>query len=393
MQVKTGSTAEISRALDSVPLMLWLSGKDKSFEFFNDGWVQFTGRFISELTGDGWLESVHADDLPGFVSLYNASFDDNKEFQLQIRIKDKDGAYSWFAGSAAPRFDEDGAFLGYAGGFTRMSPGEAVAKLEASLAGQTLALQKLTDKLTEKNLEQERNNAELESFTYIASHDLQEPLRKIQSFSKLIMAKDSANFSDSAKDYFSRILTAAERMQRLIDDLLSYSGTNVSEVSFVATDLNAVLKDVLQNFQEFIEEKQAVIEAAELPVIRVIPFQINQLFTNIIANALKFSKADGPIKIKINAVLVTEKNIQSTEEVKPNSYWNISFTDNGIGFEQQYESRIFELFQRLHGKNEYIGTGIGLAICKKIAHNHNGYITAIGKPGEGSVFNIYLPAN
>jgi light-regulated signal transduction histidine kinase (bacteriophytochrome) len=186
-------------------------------------------------------------------------------------------------------------------------------------------------------------------------------------------------------------MTAAERMQRLIDDLLIYSGTNVSEVSYVDTDLNAVLIEVQQNLQEVIEEKGAVITAGKLPVLPVIQFQVNQLFTNIIANALKFSRANVPLTINISASVVEAEEINSIEEVKPGKYCKISFADNGIGFEQQYEKRIFELFQRLHGKNEYIGTGIGLAICKKIVHNHHGYITAIGKPGEGSVFNIYLP--
>jgi light-regulated signal transduction histidine kinase (bacteriophytochrome) len=339
------------------------------------------------------MESIHQEDLAVLTDLYHAASKGRKEVHVKCRIKSKEGNYNWFSGNIAPRINDDAVFLGYAGCFMPIPAAEIPAHLEARLAEQTLALKALNEKLAERNLEQDRNNAELESFTYIASHDLQEPLRKIQSFSKLIMAKDSANLSGPAKDYFSRIMTAAERMQRLIDDLLSYSGTNVSEVSFIDTDLNAVLIEVQQNLQEVIEEKGAVITAGKLPVLPVIQFQVNQLFTNIIANALKFSRANVPLTINISASVVEAEEINSIEEVKPGKYCKISFADNGIGFEQQYEKRIFELFQRLHGKNEYIGTGIGLAICKKIVHNHHGYITAIGKPGEGSVFNIYLPLN
>jgi light-regulated signal transduction histidine kinase (bacteriophytochrome) len=391
MQTNIESISEINNVLDAIPVLLWLSGKDRSVVFLNKSWLQYTGRPAAEQTGDGWMESIHQEDRAVLIDLYHAASKGRKEVHVKCRIKSKEGNYNWFSGNIAPRINDDAVFLGYAGCFMPIPAAEIPAHLEARLAEQTLALKALNEKLAERNLEQDRNNAELESFTYIASHDLQEPLRKIQSFSKLIMAKDSANLSGPAKDYFSRIMMAAERMQRLIDDLLSYSGTNVSEVSFIDTDLNAVLIEVQQNLQEAIEEKGAVITAGKLPVLPVIQFQVNQLFTNIIANALKFSRANVPLTIYISASVVEAEEINSIEEVKPGKYCKISFADNGIGFEQQYEKRIFELFQRLHGKNEYIGTGIGLAICKKIVHNHHGYITAIGKPGEGSVFNIYLP--
>jgi light-regulated signal transduction histidine kinase (bacteriophytochrome) len=391
MQTNIESISKINNVLDAIPVLLWLSGKDRSVVFLNKGWLQYTGRPAAEQTGDGWMESIHQEDRAVLIDLYHAASMGRKEVHVKCRIKSKEGNYNWFSGNIAPRINDDAVFLGYAGCFMPVPAAEIPAHLEARLAEQTLALKALNEKLAERNLEQDRNNAELESFTYIASHDLQEPLRKIQSFSKLIMAKDSANLSGPAKDYFSRIMMAAERMQRLIDDLLSYSGTNVSEVSFIDTDLNAVLIEVQQNLQEVIEEKGAVITAGKLPVLPVIQFQVNQLFNNIIANALKFSRANFPLTINISASVVEAEEINSIEEVKPGKYCKISFADNGIGFEQQYEKRIFELFQRLHGKNEYIGTGIGLAICKKIVHNHHGYITAIGKPGEGSVFNIYLP--
>jgi signal transduction histidine kinase len=391
MDSKMDDIIQNNNALDALPFLVWLSGETKAFDFVNAQWLNYTGRGLNAEAVGAWLPGLHPGDSAASFESYSNAFDRREAVLLKCRIRNKEGKYNWFTGEAAPRYDEHGHFLGYAGAFVQLLPGSSAAELEATVASQALALKELHEKLADKKVAQERNNAELESFTYIASHDLQEPLRKIQSFSKMIMAKDSANFSDAGKDYFSRIMMAAERMQRLIDDLLSYSGTRVSDISFEEADLGKVLNEVITNFQEVIEEKKALVECGTLPTLPVIRFQVHQLFTNVLANALKFSRTDVPVIIRISATQVNSDQIHSIEDVRPGTYWQISFSDNGIGFEQQYENRIFELFQRLHGKNEYVGTGIGLAICKKIVHNHHGHITATGRPGEGSVFNIYLP--
>ncbi|GGB77710.1 PAS domain-containing sensor histidine kinase [Dyadobacter sediminis] len=241
----------------------------------------------------------------------------------------------------------------------------------------------LNEALRLKNMELKRNNEELASFSYVASHDLQEPLRKIRAFSSRILEKQP-HFSDSTKDYFNRIVSAATRMQKLIEALLSYSNTGNSEVSFVDTDLNKILEDVQTDLEDLIEEKNVTIEVSRLPVLRVIPLQFQQLLQNLISNSIKYSKPHVPPFIKIRAEMTHELE-------KGSSYWKISVSDNGIGFDQRYESRIFDLFQRLHGKSEFEGTGIGLAICKKIAQNHHGFMSAKGMPGEGSTFSVYLP--
>ena len=262
----------------------------------------------------------------------------------------------------------------------------------ALLTGRDItALMVVTQTLKQKNEELERSNQELSSFSYVASHDLQEPLRKIQSFSNRIVEKEGSQFSEITKDYFKRIVSAAKRMQDLIEALLHFSRTNTSELIFEAANLNGIVEDVKTNLRENIEEKNAVIESLNLPVLKVVPLQFSQLILNLVSNSLKYSKADTPPHIKISADIVDQSVIQTDITPLYKTYWKISIEDNGIGFEQQYEHKIFELFQRLHGKLEYGGTGIGLAICKKIVQNHNGIITATGKPGIGSVFNIYLP--
>jgi len=243
------------------------------------------------------------------------------------------------------------------------------------------------EKLLEmKNKELERQNIELASFAYISSHDLQEPLRKIQLFTSRILFKEKENFSDSSLAYFQSITNAANRMQNLIESLLNYSSMDASDIYFVPTDLNAAIDDIKNNMTDILEKKNARVEVGKLPVLSVIPIQFQQLLTNLISNGIKYSKADVSPILKINAELV------SSEEFTGKRYWKLDVADNGIGFPQEYEQQIFELFKRLHGKSDYEGTGIGLAICKKIVQKHDGFIRARGIPGVGSVFSVYLPA-
>lgn len=238
-----------------------------------------------------------------------------------------------------------------------------------------------------KNKELERQNIELASFAYISSHDLQEPLRKIQLFASRILFREKSNFSDSSLGYFQSITNAASRMQNLIESLLNYSSMDASEIHFVPTDLNLAIDEIKNNMIELLEKKNARIEVGQMPTLAVIPMQFQQLLTNLISNGIKYSREDVDPVIKINAEIVSE------EEFAGKQFWKINIADNGIGFPQEYEEKIFELFKRLHGKTDYEGTGIGLAICKKIAQKHDGFIRAIGNPGVGALFSIFVPVN
>lgn len=245
--------------------------------------------------------------------------------------------------------------------------------------------------LEEKNKELERSNIELASFSYAASHDLQEPLRKIQTFISRIFQVEEGNFSAAGKDYFLRITKAATRMQQLIDSLLSYSRVDTVNKILAPTDLNEVLRQTKENLHDLIEENNAVVEAIALPTVKVMPQQFQQLLTNIISNAIKYKKNNVNPVIRIQAAIVPASEVDADLPSSAETYWKISIIDNGIGFDAQYSTRIFELFQRLHGRNEYDGTGIGLAICKKIIQSHNGVITTESELGKGATFNIYLP--
>lgn len=247
--------------------------------------------------------------------------------------------------------------------------------------------------LEQKNNELEEMNKELQSFAYISSHDLQEPLRKIQTFASQIIEKEAANLSENGLDKFRRMQNAAQRMQTLINDLLSYSRTNVQERNFVKIDLSQIIEEVKDDLKEELEQKNAVIEVEKTSEVNVILFQFKQLLYNLISNSLKFSDPDVPVKIKITSKIVTGKELNNEKVISYKDYCHIRVSDNGIGFESQYNKKIFEVFQRLHGRDRYNGTGIGLAIVKKIVENHNGVITASGVMNEGASFDIYIPVN
>lgn len=245
--------------------------------------------------------------------------------------------------------------------------------------------------LEQNNVVLEANNSELQAFNYAASHDLQEPLRKIETFLSRLRDTNYDNLTDNGKQYMDRTLVAANRMRSLIDDLLHFSRSTRSEASFEHTDLNVLLQNAQEELAHLVEEKKAVITTEPLPTLDVIPFQIQQMFVNLIGNSLKYSSEKRAPRIEITCTKTSsalEPVIRN--EVKTN-YYKLIFKDNGIGFENQYSEKIFTLFNRLHSREDYRGTGIGLAICKKVIENHNGYIYAQGEPGEGSIFTILLP--
>lgn len=245
--------------------------------------------------------------------------------------------------------------------------------------------------LENKVKELDRSNKELEEFAYIASHDLQEPLRKITSFSERLKEKLPANLEPDVQLYLNRMLAATDNMRTLIDNLLEFSRTSRTSEPFVQADLNAILSEIIADLELKIEESKAVIRHGELPVIDAIPLQMKQLFTNLFTNAIKFRKAGDAPHIEVNAVLLPEEEKENRNLSPGRNYYKISVTDNGIGFEQEYAEKIFQIFQRLHGKAEYPGSGIGLAICKKIVENHKGTISAKSRPGTGTEFIIILP--
>jgi len=245
--------------------------------------------------------------------------------------------------------------------------------------------------LSRKAAELARSNAELEQFAYVASHDLQEPLRKIQAFGDRLKTRcDAVNLQDG-RDYLERMQSAAARMQTLINDLLTFSRVISASQPFVPVDLHQVVRGVLSDLEVRIEQKKASIEIGELPTIDGDPLQMRQLLQNLIGNALKFQPPGGQPVVRINARILKSPFAGTPDEDPYAEQCELTIQDNGIGFEEKYLEKIFAVFQRLHGRNEYEGTGVGLAVCRRITDRHGGTITAKSKLGEGATFIVTLP--
>jgi len=241
----------------------------------------------------------------------------------------------------------------------------------------------LNEQLTQNNGYLKAVNEELDRFAFVASHDLQEPLRKIMIFGDLLAKTSVVNMEEGR--YVKKILDSSKRMQQFINDLLQFSRHHVNEKDFAETSLTQIVKEVVGDFEIHIQETNAQINMDELPVVEAIPGLVRQLFYNLIANALKFRKKDLAPSIHIYA---EPPNLLPKNKMP---YHTIHIADNGIGFDEKYADEIFGVFKRLHAYHEFEGTGIGLSICKKIVEKHNGFISAKGKVGEGAVFTIQLP--
>lgn len=360
-----------------------LLNKDGIIENWNKGAEKIKGYTAEEAIGNNFRLFYTEDDKKNNIpeKLLKQAVREGRSVHEGWRVR-KNETIFWGSTAITSLHDKHKNIIGF-------------SKVTRDLTERKLAEDKqheYTKSIEEKNKRLEQVNKELESFSYMASHDLQEPLRKIQAFSNRLMQKEYAVLSEWGKDIFSRIQSSANRMQNLIEALLNFSQINSTPESFVQADINELLREVRSNMNDLIDEKKAVITAAALPKMNVIPFYFQQLLTNIISNALKYSKPGIQPQINITASLVDGKNTNEQGIVTDQKFHCISISDNGIGFDQQYATKIFELFQRLHGKSEYAGTGIGLAICKKIVEIHHGFITAQSEPGEGSTFNLFFPA-
>jgi hypothetical protein len=328
-----------------------------------------------EPTIENFLMFVHPEDRQVIIDRNQKSLEDSVAHAIYFRVIRKDGALRYF------RSDEELITDNYGKSF--------IIGINADITEQYRK-----DKVIENKIaDLEKSNNELLAFNHIASHDLQEPLRKVRTFISRIREHDFEIFSENVKEYFSGIDRATIRMQNFIADLLLYSQANNIDKVFELTDLNLLLEISISELSQRLEEKNATVKTLSLlPVLNVIPFQMQQFFNNIISNSIKYSKPDIKPVISIDARIVSGGEINSPHAKTDTKYHKISISDNGIGFEQEQAEAIFKLFYRLHGKTEYSGTGVGLAICKIIADNHNGFIRAEGIPDVGTTIILYLPA-
>lgn len=368
----------ISAVLESLPHIAWTADAEGNIDYYNHGWYNYTNRDASEGLGDGWISIIHPDDLGLLASRWNESVKEGKAFQHAARFRRFDGVYRWHLSMGTPIFNHDKTVDMWVGTST-------------DIHDQVMLKEELERKVTERTKLLEEANEELEQFAHISSHDLQEPLRKIQTFAHMVRDDDHGQFTDQARRYLEKIITTSSRMSKLIKDLLSYSKINQHEPESILS-LNSVVQQIQEDLELAIAQTGAVINTDILPSIKARPLQIRQLFYNIISNSIKYKKPDAAPFITIKCAVLGNETRQRFKNLTDAEYWEIVVADNGIGFEQKYADQIFTVFQRLHNRSAYDGTGIGLAIANKVVTNHRGEIFAVSSPGNGAEFHIILPA-
>lgn len=347
--------AQFRNLAEALPALCWMAYGDGHIFWYNSRWYEYTGTTPDQMEGWGW-QSVHdPETLPEVMEHWTASLSTGENFEMVFPLRRADGAFRPFLTRIVPIRDEAGRIVRWFGTNT-------------DIAGQ-------------KQIESELRhaNADLEQFAYSASHDLQEPLRTVKVFSQLLAARAGEKLDVQSLEYLDNVISGAARMEALIRDLLLYARTAQFETVREPTDANAVIEAALTNLKGAIAETGAVVDFEPSPGLPVHPTPLELLFQNLIGNAIKYRRPD----------VTPAVHIAST---RLNAQWLFSVSDNGIGIESEYKERIFGLFKRLHTSDSYSGTGIGLALCRRIVERHGGRIWVESEPGKGSTFYFTLPA-
>lgn len=349
------SETRFTTLADSSPSMIWITDQNNFCYYLNKAWLDFTGRKLEQDLGTGWLQLIHQDDIKVFDAL-GEQLKQRQNYTCEYRLLRKDGVYRYVLEIGTPRFLPDGSFTGYMGSCIDVTE---MREAQIELAAQTKELM--------------RSNEELEQFAYVTSHDMQEPLRMIASYVQLIQKNLEAGNTKGVAEFMNFVLDGVTRMQALISDLLQFSRVNRKGSAFVEIDLNEVMGIVTTHLTNRINENSATVTYDNLPKINGDSFQIIRLFQNLIDNAIKFKSPERKPVIKI---CVEDKDV----------VYQFAVSDNGIGIDNKFYNRIFVIFQRLHTRNEFEGTGIGLAVCKKIVERHGGDIWVESEVDKGTTF-------
>ncbi len=401
VDVLRASEAAFRQIADTLPAKITGADAEGNVHYFNKAWLDYTGLRIEELQNGGWAKTMHPDSLAEVQNGWAEAVRKGNNFEMEIQVLNDKGEYRWHLSRATPVRGDGGKVIKWVGATTEIqTQQEQKQVLQQAVTERTAELQEATDSLLKKNEELVRMNHELESFTYVSSHDLQEPLRKIQTFCAMLREKETAALTEQGKTIFRRVESAASRMQTLIKDLLAYSHANRSVQERKKTNLNEIVTEVMSDLEDDILEKKATIDLHDLCVANINAFQFRQVVQNLFTNALKFSRPDVPPHIVIRCAVASGAQLRAGAPALPAAealvadqiYCSIDFSDNGIGFEPEYSEKMFDVFQRLHTREQYAGTGIGLAIVKKIVEQHGGFISASSGAGQGARFRMFLPA-
>jgi len=370
---------------DSMPQQIWTADVEGHLNYFSQAFYLYTGTTYEEIKNTNWDNIVYEDDLEITHALWMQCVNSGNEFETEHRLRSRDGNYRWHLSRAMPQRDEQGKIVMWVGGIINIHNQKV---LEEQLGQQVL---EGTQDLLEANFNLKHSNSDLEEFAYIATHDLKEPLRKIRTYSSWINDKFKPELPKEAQDFMLKIENASERMSKLIDDLLAYSTLLRPLEALESTDLNNILDYVLEDFDLLITEKDAVIRRTELPTLKAVPIQMKQLFHNLLGNALKFTSGTRQPVISVSCRIATQEELLLPELHADTAYIELVFSDNGIGFNQEYADKVFTIFKRLNSRTKFSGNGIGLALCQKIVLYHHGHIYVKAKENEGASFHILLP--
>lgn len=368
---------------NSLPLIIFSLDANGKFVYANEWLQQYTGLQMTEGDSEGWRSIIHHDDYASVSFLLNDEITSAATgIKTQIRLKHAGtNDYFWHLLSISPLKDEKGRltqWIGYCVDIHAQKVYEQTLQDNKELKEIQAQLEENKEELERNVKELNRSNLELQQFAFVASHDLQEPVRKVAFYSDYLLNKYGDTFDKKGKSYLNGMFSASTRMRNLIHDVLSFSQVTREKTQFGKINMDKVVKEALLDLEVAVEEKKAVVDCDPLPVIEADHSMMVQLIENLLSNAVKYSKEGVAPRIRISSH-------------QKGSRVEISVKDNGIGFDEKYASKLFTLFQRLHAKDKYEGTGLGLAICHKIVELHGGKITARGKPDEGATFIINLP--
>lgn len=361
---------------ETLPNMVWATDAAGNYDYASGKWLEYSG--LDPHNEATWAQMVHPDDMQGMTQTWTHCLQTGVPYHTEVRLKNKAGEYRWHVVDGEAVRNRAGEIVKWIGAFT-------------DIHDQKTLTQNLEKLVAERTKELYRSNEDLQQFAHVASHDLKEPVRKVRTFGSRLEEEFGDLLPERGKLYLDKMQSAADRMFGLIDGVLNYSTVNSLEGSMEKVDLNLLFSNIETDLEVVLQQKGGKVEKATLPAVTGSPVLLNQLFYNLINNALKFAKADVPPLITIRAKEATAAERKEAGLPDGGKYLQISVCDNGIGFNQEYAGKIFKTFTRLNSRDKYEGTGLGLALCKKIAERHHGGIYATGAPGEGACFYVLLP--